>query len=101
MGEVRTVDYNCRTPTCLFNGGTCTGIRFIPDPTIPLSAIPLGAQVSLALEVRREIKALLKDRAPNKYLTSASVRQDIVEARAKFAEAVKGGGVFAPPRPGN
>lgn len=86
----------CWRPNCLVNGGRCTGIRFVPDPSIPEDVVPVAAQVGMARAVREEVKRELKDRAPSDFLTERAVRDDIARVRAGWASEFLKPGEFTP-----
>lgn len=97
LGPGKTlVDTFCWRPNCLKNGGKCTGIRFVPDPTIPYGVLSLAQQTEVALGVRRTVKKKLRNAAPNHYLVPSSVMSDIREVRSGFRKAMKLPGHWTP-----
>jgi hypothetical protein len=57
------IDLFCYRPNCLNNGGKCTGVRHVPDPSIPSyqesrkggAFVPLAIQRAITKHVRVEI----------------------------------------------
>lgn len=98
------IDLSCLKPNCLRNGGRCTGVRHVPDPSIPASmaqARARNAQTFVPMPVLRAITRAVrvqvakKLRRPNDAgLSERSVQGDIDFVRLAHRREMRKAGTY-------
>lgn len=98
------IDLFCYRPGCLVNGGHCTGVRLVPDPSLPTTTaeavqaragtfVPMPVLREITLHVRSEVAKELR-RPSDPGVNGRVIAHDIDLVRAAHQREMRRGGTY-------
>jgi hypothetical protein len=99
------IDFFCYKPGCLVNGRHCTGVRFVPDPSIPTTTaeaqiartgqlVPMPVLREITLHIRAQVAKELA-RPSDPAVNGRVIQHDIDLVRGAQQREMRKGGTYA------
>lgn len=93
------LDFYCYKPGCLNNGGRCTGIRLVPEPSLPIEPslnaphVPIRVLRGITKHIRQSVADQLH-RPNDPGLNDGVISRDIDFTREAHRREMRKGGTY-------